>query len=321
MKIKLLSKSLIPFKYKTVMGQDFELMVHALEIANNSNNNETIQSISLSLAIGVEKVLTKVLEKKTLKSEIKKIGEHYNQAIGFPESLSIWLSKQVSKKSTCSTKLNLSPKERVIVSNQFFHIKYLVPTKLIVEVEYIEKGKVNSVSRAFSLKEYQLKNKYILPLKGNIWSLWGPTTGSSHHRQTAAQEFAYDFMMFDSKGKIHKNKGLKNSDYYCFKKEIIAPASGKVIIAKDGLAENTKLNETLPLDMEKIKKWGFLHALGGNVIVIEHKNNEYSFIAHCVKGSIKVKEGQRVKQGQPLAQLGNTGNSTAPHLRLFCLWP
>ena len=95
----------------------------------------------------------------------------------------------------------------------------------------------------------------------------------------------------------------------------------KVIIAKDGLAENTKLNETLPLDMEKIKKWGFLHALGGNVIVIEHKNNEYSFIAHCVKGSIKVKEGQRVKQGQPLAQLGNTGNSTAPHLRLFCLWP
>jgi len=99
-------------------------------------------------------------------------------------------------------------------------------------------------------------------------------------------------MLLDSKGHVHKNKGLKNSDYFSFRKDIIAPASGKIIVVKDGLTENVKLNETPPISLEKIHKWGFLHAMAGNMIVIEHENNEFSFIAHCAQGSIRVKKSQ-----------------------------
>ncbi|MBT7609379.1 MAG: hypothetical protein HN576_06470 [Bacteriovoracaceae bacterium] len=93
--------------------------------------------------------------------------------------------KKVSKNSICSTTEKLSSNEKIIISNQFFHIKDIKPSKLLVEVKYIENGKLKLESRSFSIREHQLKNKYILPLKGNIWGLPGPTTGSGHHRQTA----------------------------------------------------------------------------------------------------------------------------------------
>jgi len=54
----------------------------------------------------------------------------------------------------------------------------------------------------------------------------------------------------------------------------------------------------------------------GNIIVIRHKGEEYSFYAHLKQGSIHVKKGDRVKQGQVIAKVGHSGNSTEPHLHL-----
>ena len=48
----------------------------------------------------------------------------------------------------------------------------------------------------------------------------------------------------------------------------------------------------------------------GNYVVIEHPNKEYSMIAHFKNGSILVKEGEQVKEGQLLGQCGNSGNSS-----------
>ena len=52
----------------------------------------------------------------------------------------------------------------------------------------------------------------------------------------------------------------------------------------------------------------------GNYIIIEHDNGLYTLYAHGQPGSITVKEGQRVKQGQQIMRVGNSGNSTGPHL-------
>ncbi len=60
---------------------------------------------------------------------------------------------------------------------------------------------------------------------------------------------------------------------------------------------------------------------GGNVVVIRHQ--EAGIFAtrydHLKKGSILVKEGQRVRRGQVIAQAGSAGHSTAPHLH-FEVW-
>jgi murein DD-endopeptidase MepM/ murein hydrolase activator NlpD len=40
----------------------------------------------------------------------------------------------------------------------------------------------------------------------------------------------------------------------------------------------------------------------------------YVYYAHVKRGAIKVKVGDKVKAGQTVAELGNSGHSTAPHL-------
>ena len=53
----------------------------------------------------------------------------------------------------------------------------------------------------------------------------------------------------------------------------------------------------------------------GNYIIIYHpSSNLYTLYAHGQKGSIRVSELQRVKQGQQIMNVGSTGNSSGPHL-------
>ena len=56
--------------------------------------------------------------------------------------------------------------------------------------------------------------------------------------------------------------------------------------------------------------------MGGNQVAIDLGGNRYALYAHLIPGSIRVKEGDTVKAGQVIAKLGNSGNSTEPHLHL-----
>lgn len=52
----------------------------------------------------------------------------------------------------------------------------------------------------------------------------------------------------------------------------------------------------------------------GNFVRILHDDGTMGVYLHLQQGSVRVREGQRVTQGQPIARSGNTGNSTGPHL-------
>jgi murein DD-endopeptidase MepM/ murein hydrolase activator NlpD len=53
---------------------------------------------------------------------------------------------------------------------------------------------------------------------------------------------------------------------------------------------------------------------GGNYIVIQHANGEYSHYAHLAHGSVRVRRGQPVTQGEPIARVGGTGEAPVVHL-------
>ena len=57
-----------------------------------------------------------------------------------------------------------------------------------------------------------------------------------------------------------------------------------------------------------------LETVGGNHVIIDIGGGHYAFYAHLKPGSLRVKVGDRVKRGQVIALVGNTGNSTEPHL-------
>src|SRR5262249_48923804 len=84
--------------------------------------------------------------------------------------------------------------------------------------------------------------------------------------------------------------------------EALAPADGTVAIVVDGVPEN-------PVPGARDS-----YNIGGNHVVLDLGGGEYAMLFHLQPGSIKVKVGDRVRAGQALGKVGNSGNSSEPHL-------
>jgi murein DD-endopeptidase MepM/ murein hydrolase activator NlpD len=108
-------------------------------------------------------------------------------------------------------------------------------------------------------------------------------------------------MIMGGNGKTYKTDGRTNDDYYAFGQPLTAPCDGEVVMAVDGVKDNS------PGEMNTM-------FVTGNTVVIKTANNEYLLFAHFRQYSIKVKQGDKVKQGQLLGLCGNSGNSSEPHL-------
>ncbi len=144
--------------------------------------------------------------------------------------------------------------------------------------------------------------KLKLPFKGEWTVFWGGDTKElNYHVISVAQKNAFDIVVRDEKGNSYKTDGKTNEDYYAFGKELIAPSDGEIVLVVDGVKDN-KPGELNPIYVP------------GNTVIIKTANNEYLFFAHFKQHSIKVKQGDKVKQGQLLGLCGNSGNSSEPHL-------
>ena len=158
------------------------------------------------------------------------------------------------------------------------------------------------------------------PLKGAHWAIGGgccsppsyhrgatlPINGSIH----VAERFAIDFVQLNDKSMLFTGDMLKVSDYEYFGDEIYSVADGSVVGVQDGLPEQIpgKLPEDATIQMA-----------GGNYVVVDIGNGRFAFYAHMQPGSLKVKKGDTVKQGQVLGLLGNSGNTDTPHLHFHVM--
>ena len=144
--------------------------------------------------------------------------------------------------------------------------------------------------------------KLILPFKDQWTVTWGGDTPElNYHVESKAQKNAFDFIITDENGKSYKTYGKTNEDYYAFGKELIAPCDGEIVLVVDGVDDN------VPGELNPIY-------VPGNTVILKTTNNEYLFFAHFKQNSIKVKKGQKIKQGETLGLCGNSGNSSEPHL-------
>ena len=146
--------------------------------------------------------------------------------------------------------------------------------------------------------KYPLKNRYRLPFVGRWAAVSGPNpTG---HGDYSYMMNAFDFRRVDEQGRIASGDPRELKSYYTFEQPIYACADGEVYDVKGEFPDNP------------IGTIGLLEE--GNRILIRHAGGERSVVGHLQKGSFKVKVGDKVKQGQILALLGNSGRSATPHL-------
>jgi hypothetical protein len=100
-------------------------------------------------------------------------------------------------------------------------------------------------------------------------------------------------------------------NYAGWGREIIAPAAGTVVFARNDHADQPLTDRADP------KYFLPQYPSGGdpgNYVIIDHENGEFSMIAHMRKGSVRVGAGDHVQQGQVIGLLGNSGDTTGPHV-------
>jgi murein DD-endopeptidase MepM/ murein hydrolase activator NlpD len=154
------------------------------------------------------------------------------------------------------------------------------------------------------------------PLRGAGWlAANGPSNTSGHRRALIpvggrahiAQRFAIDWVQLREDGKTWAGDQLKNESYRCYGAEALAVADAAVVATKDGIPENIPgpTSRAVPITLETV---------GGNFVILDLGGNRFAFYAHLQPGSLRVKVGDKVRRGQALGLVGNSGNSTEPHL-------
>jgi murein DD-endopeptidase len=154
------------------------------------------------------------------------------------------------------------------------------------------------------------------PLTGDEWAAAnGPSNTSGHRRALIpvngrayiSQRYAIDWVELYPDGKTYQGDPADNKNYRAYGHEIHAVADGIVTETKEGLPQNTPGAKSLAIPIT-------LETIGGNHVITDMGNGLYAFYAHMQPGTLRVKVGDKVHRGQVLGLLGNTGNSSEPHL-------
>jgi murein DD-endopeptidase MepM/ murein hydrolase activator NlpD len=199
-----------------------------------------------------------------------------------------------------------------------------VPRRLHHRIQFTADTHANSVLDGAPVDVGDAKPMVIgAPLRGGRWLAHeGPGAAQSHHwgslvavngQLTIPQRYALDLVGVDDVGHVLR-PGVKDiqksiyADWIGYGADVLAVADGVVRSARDGEAEHQ------PLSAQPEPSSLTSNGLFGNYVVLEIAPGTFASYAHLRRGSLKVKPGDRVRRGQVLAQLGQSGNSAAPHL-------
>jgi hypothetical protein len=183
---------------------------------------------------------------------------------------------------------------------------------VIITIVFNQRGEIDNFPRPMPMRDvaegryagYEDTAKLRLPFKDE-WLVYqgGRTIFENGYAMSDDVRFAMDFVYLKD-GRLFSGAGgmgSKAEDYYCFGQPILAPADGTVVKAIG------TFNDYAPG-----KAAG--DPSDGNVVVISHGNGESSVFNHLKEHSLKVKLDDKVKQGDVIAECGNSGAGPIPHV-------
>ncbi len=127
-----------------------------------------------------------------------------------------------------------------------------------------------------------------------------------------SQRFAVDWEQLDASDRFVKRGGdpAKPADYAIYGQRALAAADATVTYVLDGQKE--QVPGALPVGIT-------LPLADGNSIVAKLDGGLYMLYAHLQSGSLKVKKGDKIKRGDVIGLVGNSGNTSAPHLHFHVM--
>lgn len=111
-------------------------------------------------------------------------------------------------------------------------------------------------------------------------------------------------------GRLFDGDGKRVEQYYGFGEDVLAVADGTVVYVHDGMPDETPSVPMVPKSKSDY---------GGNNVILEITPKVFAWYAHLQQGSLRVKVGDAVQAGAPIAKLGNSGPSEGPHLHFGLL--
>jgi len=172
---------------------------------------------------------------------------------------------------------------------------------LIVVFGYYNVGAIKS----YTVQEASLELTF--PLRDGTYYVGqgGNHPMMNYHQIAPSQKFALDILKINAFGV--RAKGLFPKDlekYYIFEDDLVSPCTGEVIEAENDFVDH------IPPETDTE------HVTGNYVKLLCDHHDAYVYIAHMKQGSVVVSEGKRVEEGQLIGKVGNSGNTTEPHLHI-----
>lgn len=274
-------------------------LIYELDLQNYAEAPMNLQKIEiLGLDQGTAKTIT-TLDSQQLNAMLRPTGVDYWQYHAHPH---VDANRQLQGGRSAIAFLCLA-----------FNARAVIPTSLVHRV-VLEDGVVD----APALAVHRDVPVFGPPLMGADWVARNGPHLDSHHRMGMvvfdglaqnARRFAIDWRKFKN-GQQYEGDARDVHSYFAYGEKIVAVADGVVVKSVDQFPDNIpKTKEgfdlALPLTREN---------LGGNFVIIALANGQFAQYFHMRPGSVRVKPGDRVKRGQLIGQVGNSGDSRWPHL-------
>lgn len=164
-----------------------------------------------------------------------------------------------------------------------------------------------------------------MPVAGRVLVYDGYDIFSHHRRssysgpQMAAlgltdnfQRFGLDLVVVDEQGRFFRGTGTRNEDWLGWGQPVRAAGSGTVVAIHNDQPDNEVVGTVDRWSDRDLRRNPM--STYGNYVLIDHGGGEFSIVGHLRAGSVRVRPGQRVTIGEPIAQIGNSGASGGIHV-------
>jgi murein DD-endopeptidase MepM/ murein hydrolase activator NlpD len=287
----------VPFAPTAFAGAGGKYLVYELRIVNLSKEPSTIRRLEVLGASGAAPLA------EYDGAQLDPILQHFgNPAVGDQMPTAVDNHHQLAAGETAIVFLTIAVEDGSRIGHTLSHRLY-TPDASIVGA--------NTSAQGSKLLELGA------PLQAGPWrAKSGAAKNDSHHRRqfcvlggrmTFSSRYAIDWLREESGASFRGAKDDIHS-YLSYESRVIAVSDGRVVALRDGIPDNKPGHvgaEALNLTLETIT---------GNWVVLDLGNGQFAHYAHLRPGSLRVKAGDRVRRGELIARVGNSGSSFEPHL-------